>query len=527
MRILNKVKKTFHNKFNYLQIIAVLFIFIGGLFIINLDRNNIYLNIKGIMFIGLLWAVMFTQSLWKKYLMAIAAFIIYLSLVFLYPIQFQVWAQFAFNLPIIFAYLFKEIIAPITTGIILALVFSGYASVDPNIRGAIIGVITMAILSAIAAKLIRILISQKNKYYKMSIRDALTNLYNINHLLKLGQNMVNNDSKIMAIMLDIDNFKDINDTYGHLIGNNILIQISNLLNEKMKQFEGVVGRYGGDEFLVLLKNYSKTKAKKISGDLSKNIHTTKFLADSELDPIYINISIGEAYYNNNNNKTEIEEIIKKADKNMYKNKYKNKLLTRNKINVSNIYEQSLTKKYKNYLNAIADKDMYTYFHSYYTAQWAVKLAKKLNMDNKFINNLFIAGLFHDIGKVLITNDIIRKPHKLTDEEYKIIKQHVKLSLNILKGENFSEVTLNAIKYHHERWNGLGYPYGKKAKEVPIEGRIMGIADAYSAMTIKRVYRKSLTSDAAINELVKNSGTQFDPELVNAFLDLNLKKEFVY
>src|SRR6056297_1811712 len=112
----------------------------------------------------------------------------------------------------------------------------------------------------------------------MSIRDALTNLYNINHLLKLGQNMVNNDSKIMAIMLDIDNFKDINDTYGHLIGNNILIQISNLLNEKMKQFEGVVGRYGGDEFLVLLKNYSKTKAKKISGDLSKNIHTTKFLA---------------------------------------------------------------------------------------------------------------------------------------------------------------------------------------------------------------------------------------------------------
>jgi len=146
MRILNKVKKTFHNKFNYLQIIVVLFIFIEGLFIINLDRNNIYLNIKGIMFIGLLWAVMFTQSLWKKYLMAIAAFIIYLSLVFLYPIQFQVWAQFAFNLPIIFAYLFKEIIAPITTGIILALVFSGYASVDPNIRGAIIGVITMAIL---------------------------------------------------------------------------------------------------------------------------------------------------------------------------------------------------------------------------------------------------------------------------------------------------------------------------------------------------------------------------------------------
>lgn len=171
------------------------------------------------------------------------------------------------------------------------------------------------------------------------------------------------------------------------------------------------------------------------------------------------------------------------------------------------------------LDTLERKDIYTFIHSQFTAKYAVELALKLNLNNNMLEDICYAGLFHDIGKVFITNDILRKNTELNKDEYSNIKNHVANGLKILDSCNFSNVVMNAIMYHHERWDGNGYPYRIPGKNTPIEGRILQIADAFSAMTVKRTYRNPLSIEDAILEIKKNSGTQFDPQLTKVFIDM--------
>ncbi len=141
------------------------------------------------------------------------------------------------------------------------------------------------------------------------------------------------------------------------------------------------------------------------------------------------------------------------------------------------------------LEVLADKDAYTYAHSQCTAEYAVLLGQALNLPQERLEELNLAGWLHDVGKLKIPQEILAKPSPLTAEEYETVKSHVAESMNMLHGMPLSEGTLYAIKYHHERWDGTGYPYGIPGECTPLEGRILQIADAFSAMTNKRVYRK--------------------------------------
>ena len=170
-------------------------------------------------------------------------------------------------------------------------------------------------------------------------------------------------------------------------------------------------------------------------------------------------------------------------------------------------------------NIIDAKDEYTKGHSYRVAEYSSMLAKELGYDDQGVANVKYVGLLHDIGKIGIPDSILNKPGKLNDSEYAIMRKHAEIGGNILSGNNMINGMDEGAKYHHERYDGRGYPQGLKGEEIPEMARIIGIADAYDAMTSNRIYRKSLDNETVLNELKRCSGTQFDPRLAEIFIKM--------
>ena len=179
---------------------------------------------------------------------------------------------------------------------------------------------------------------------------------------------------------------------------------------------------------------------------------------------------------------------------------------------------------KSIASALDAKDAYTHGHSLRVTMYSLILAKYMpNVDDKFKEELETTGLLHDIGKIGISENILCKPGKLTDEEFEVMKSHTtkgKKLINNIKKLSYISEWLNA---HHERWDGQGYPSGLKGEEIPISARIIAIADTYDAMTSSRSYRKALSHEVARDEIIRCSGTQFDPALVEIFK--KAEKEF--
>lgn len=170
-------------------------------------------------------------------------------------------------------------------------------------------------------------------------------------------------------------------------------------------------------------------------------------------------------------------------------------------------------------NIIDAKDEYTKGHSQRVAEYAVELARRLGYSEDALRNVHFIALLHDIGKIGIPDSVLKKTSELSDEEYEIMKQHVDIGNRILHDSTVIENLSQGVKYHHERYDGSGYSEGLKGKEIPEIARIICLADAYDAMTSNRVYRPRLTDEQAINELITNSGTQFDPDMVRTFVQL--------
>jgi len=170
-------------------------------------------------------------------------------------------------------------------------------------------------------------------------------------------------------------------------------------------------------------------------------------------------------------------------------------------------------------HTVEAKDPYTRGHSDRVSEYAVLLGKKLNLTNEDIEKLKIGGLFHDIGKIGIPDSILLKESKLTDEEYIKIKEHPVIGYNILENADMFKNILDIIKYHHERFDGNGYPERLAGTNIPYLARITSIVDSFDAMTSKRSYRDSLPMDVVKSEILENLGSQFDPEIGIAFLDI--------
>lgn len=161
---------------------------------------------------------------------------------------------------------------------------------------------------------------------------------------------------------------------------------------------------------------------------------------------------------------------------------------------------------------------YTISHSQNVSGISKKIAESINLDIHQVDTIYWSGLVHDIGKILVPDRILNKPARLTTEEEKIVRKHVEWGYATLSQNTRLSHIAKYILHHHERWDGNGYPYGISKKDIPLASRILAVADSYDAMTNKRPYRRALTKEEAINEIIENSGTQFDPYIVRAFIE---------
>lgn len=182
-------------------------------------------------------------------------------------------------------------------------------------------------------------------------------------------------------------------------------------------------------------------------------------------------------------------------------------------------EQVILETMHTIANFIDAKDRYTNGHSFRVCEYSVKLARKMNLSEDDVRKIGYAGLMHDCGKMGIADSILLKPAPLTDEEFEILKQHTVYGGNILQNMTTIKGIREAALYHHERYDGKGYPEGLKGDEIPFYARLIGVADSYDAMSSDRCYRKGLPKKIILEELKKNTGTQFDPDIVIHMIDM--------
>jgi len=360
-------------------------------------------------------------------------------------------------------------------------------------------------------------------------RDFLTGLYGHRALqaeLERALQASSRRSEPLAIVaMDIDNFKLFNDTYGHSAGDQVLKMIAEHL-AKLCQNNDLAGRFGGDDFMVILPKADREAAFALAQSVQGWLSEKHFqVRGSERIPISVNC--GVAVFPEDGQKRH--ELLAVADANLYESKgLGGKIVGRpeSQEQKAELRKLGTFGMLESLVTAIDNKDHYTKAHSELVTDYAVMLAQELGYSEQVQKTLRIAGLLHDVGKICIPDRVLRKPGPLTPGEYEIVKHHVVIAENLLVDlPNVEQVRVAALN-HHERFDGMGYPNGLEGERIPLLGRIMAIADAFSAMILDRPYRKRRTIGEALAELQRCAGTQLDPKLVESFARVVERQEAV-
>jgi len=363
-----------------------------------------------------------------------------------------------------------------------------------------------------------------------ALTDSLTKLYNHRYFVKTLADQLNKvgSSQLSILMIDLDLFKLFNDLYGHVEGDNALETVAEILTRNVGQ-KGTVCRYGGEEFTVILPYHDSKMAYDVAEKIRLDIQRT-FFNMTDVTKRFLTASIGVCTYPQA--APNGEELLKRADLAMYtaKNQGKNQtviytpeIVSDNTENYDSAQSISMQPTYATTIYALTAaidaKDHYTFGHSQKVADYATTLAGKLALDKSHVEIIREAALLHDIGKIGIPENILTKTGRLTNDEFDIVKQHVEMSITIIKHLPSLNHVIPAVLGHHERWDGKGYPRGLKGEAIPLSARCLAIVDAFDAMTSNRPYRSCLSVNAALNEIEENIGTQFDPLLANLFIKL--------
>lgn len=337
----------------------------------------------------------------------------------------------------------------------------------------------------------------ENELLYLSFHDHLTGLYNRRYFEQELKKMDTPENlPLSIIMFDVNGLKLVNDSFGHDLGDVLLKKSAEAIIKGSREGD-IVARIGGDEFVVLLPKTTASESLKISNHI-KELASNEKVANLEL-------SISYGYDTKKTDKQSITEIIANAENHMYRHKLYERSSIRSKITDL-------------IMNTLFEKSNREAAHSNRVSNICQAIASKLNMGQDAVKKMKIAGLIHDIGKIGVDESILNKPGSLTVDERGYIERHPEIGWRLLSStDEFSELAKFVLS-HHEKWDGTGYPNGLEGEAIPLEARIISVADAYDAMTSKRSYRNRLSRDEAVKELRRCSGTQFDPEIVDVFVN---------
>ena len=385
--------------------------------------------------------------------------------------------------------------------------------------------------------------------------DSLTGLSNHKKLqedlaLEIAQ-CGNYDKKLAFCIFDIANISEINNELGHAKGDEVIKEVAKKIKKNVRNTD-VLGRYGGDKIAIIMPDTTDEEAKYVCEYLLYNLSCTMFDDLGQLK-----FSCGISMFPDATNKQEKLTIL--AEQALYISKSKRNETGQSTIVSTNDYNfwddealkcfaQVLTKKHasvgvnieeelinqfhsekivsnEHLLDVVSSlaatidaKDTYTKGHSAAVSRYAEALARAANLPANEVERIKLGALLHDIGKIGIPEHVLRKPDMLSDDEWKIMKQHPAIGADkVLKPNKSLHDLIPMVKYHHEHIDGTGYPYGLKGDDIPLSARIVAIADAYHALISDRPYRKGLSVHKACEILKMGAGVQWDKELVRKFI----------
>lgn len=380
------------------------------------------------------------------------------------------------------------------------------------------------------------------KLEKMAIRDGLTGLYNHHHFKEV---MVNEFKKaqrhmqpLSCIMLDLDHFKNVNDTHGHQFGDAVLVQAADILKKIVRDTD-FVARYGGEEFFIILPNTSVNGAYILAERIRVAFANHIFNKADISATVTTSVGLSSLY---DENVVSHDDLIANADKALYRAKWRgrNNVCTfedsesgervrikeetgkiedfydrLEKLNDS-IKETCVMSAHTILRDIVGDWD-FVNEHSLRVCDYVDRLTKALSMSDNDRNVIRRAAMVHDIGMAGINIRILKKSGKLTNREYTLVKRHSNIGVKIMEKTKLLDRELPLILYHHERFDGTGYPHKLKGDTIPFGARIIAIAEAYDVMVSTNTYSKTRSVQEALKELKNASGSQFDPHLVKTFI----------
>ncbi|MFL5928068.1 MAG: diguanylate cyclase [Gaiellaceae bacterium] len=383
---------------------------------------------------------------------------------------------------------------------------------------------TPFLFAALAGPLVAISLYQRSTHraldaMRLALTDPLTGLGNHRHFHeRLQRELTHADQHggmVSLCFLDIDDFKQVNDHFGHPAGDRVLSQVAARLRQGGESF-----RLGGDEFAVLLPETDEHLAL----DTARSI--VERIAETELGKSgAVTVSAGVATFPQHGR--ERDSLIRLADSALYWAKEHGKNQVRlARADVAELSEFRRVASGADRLarfraaaslaRAVDSRDAYTGSHSERVATFAAQIAEQLNLSADEIELTRLAGSLHDLGKLAIPEEILRKPEGLTDPERLVLERHPQIGYRMLESLGVDPIA-DWVLHHHERWDGRGYPDGLAGDAIPLGARIIFVADAFDAMTSDRLYRAAVSFDGAVAEVARCAGTQFDPDVVAAFI----------
>lgn len=387
--------------------------------------------------------------------------------------------------------------------------------------------------------------------------DSLTQLSNHRGFQEILSNELANaranDTRLSVIMMDINNISKINRELGHAKGDEVIKLVAEKVRQNIRSNDAA-GRYGGDEIAIILPETDTDEAKYIAEYLTYSLSCCTV---DDVGPVKVAVGIAtypestsdqekllilaeQAMYISQSKgyKDGMSAIVSSLDFNFWDDMALNsfaEVLTKRHSQIGINFEEELVHKFNNeqiisqnhllemvtsLAGAIDAKDTYTKGHSTSVSRYAEALARAINLPEAEVERIALGGLLHDVGKIGIPENVLRKPTHLSDEEWEIMKQHPVIGAEkVLMPNEALRDLIPIVKYHHEHWDGTGYPEKLKGEEIPFSARIVAIADSFHALISDRPYRKGLSVEKACEILKMGSGIQWDSTLVRQFIQI--------